>query len=425
MVVALVVAVFFLLIFTSFPISFALLFPSLVYIFIEDFSVRTIVIRLIREYNSFLLLSIPFFILTGKVMNEAQISDRLVALADLIVGRFKGGLAQINIVVSMFFGGCTGTAISDTSAVGSLLIPAMKKEGYPVAFSAAVTAASSTMGPIIPPSIMFIVYGAMAGVSIGDLFLAGAIPGIMIGLGQMVLVSYYAKKNNYPRRERKIELVEGLNIIKDGILPLLLPVMILGGIIIGFVTPTEAAIIAVVYSIFLALVVFRTISIKQLLRIIKDAGVESGQICILIVAASLFGWIMVMERVPTNVANFLLESPLPRVGILLLINLFLLIIGMFIDSFPAIIMITPIFLPIYRMLGLSLLHAGVFSCMNLIIGVITPPVGCCLFAAATISKLSYEKVAKAVLPFLIINVLITLLVTYVPQIVLFLPSLFR
>lgn len=425
MVVGFMMVMFLFLVFIGFPISFGLLLPSIIYIFIEGLPIKTILIRLINEYNSFILLAIPFFILAGKVMNKAKISDKLVSLADLFVGFLKGGLAHVNIVVSMFFGGCTGTAISDTTAVGSILIPAMKKEGYEADFSAAVTAASSTMGPIIPPSIMFIVYGAMAGVSIGDLFLAGAIPGILIGVGQMLLVAYLAHKHNYPRREEKLGIKKSLKIFKDGILPMMLPIIILGGIIFGFATPTEAAVTAAVYAIFLAVFVYKTISFKGLLKVITEAGIDSGRISILIVAASLFGWIMVMEDIPASVATFLLDSGLPNIVILLLINIFLLIVGMFIDSFPAIIMITPVFLPIYRMLGLSLLHAGVFSSMILIIGVITPPVGCCLFAASSIANVPYEKVAVKILPFLAVNVAITLLVTYVPQIVTFLPALLK
>jgi len=424
MVVVFMMFLFMFFVLVGFPISFSLLLPSLVYVSIVNLPMKTILIRLINEYNSFILLAIPFFILAGKVMNKAKISDKLVLLADLFVGFLKGGLAHINIVVSMFFGGCTGTAISDTTAVGSILIPAMKKEGYDADFSAAVTAASSTMGPIIPPSIMFIVYGAMAGVSIGDLFLAGAIPGILIGFGQMALVAILAYKYDFPRREEKIKFKKALVIIKSSILPMFLPVIILGGIISGIMTPTEAAVSAAVYAIFLAVVVYRTLNFKQLINVITEAAIDSGRISILIVAASLFGWIMVMEGIPTQVANYLLQSGLPNIVILLLINIFLLIVGMFIDSFPAIIMITPVFLPIYRMLGLSLLHAGIFSSMTLIIGVITPPVGCCLFAASSIAEVPYERVALRILPFLAVNVAITLLVTYFPQIVLFLPSLF-
>jgi len=424
-IIFIIIICFFVLIFLAVPISFALLFASSIYFYAEGINLKSIITNLVFTYKSFLLLSIPFFILTGKIMDEAKISEKLVDFADLLVGSFKGGLAYVNIIVSMFFGGCTGSAISDTSAIGGILIPTMVKKGYTKSFSAAVTAASSTMGPIIPPSILFILYGATANVSIRDLFLGGLIPGLCVGLGQMIYVASIAKKNNFPKRYKKIGLKEVIHITEDASWALALPVIILGGITFGIVTPTEAAVVSVIYSTFISFFIYRTLSFKDMTYILREAAVEIGQISILIASSALFGWILVVEEVPAGLANFLFNSGLSNIMILLLLNLALFVTGMFLDSFPAILMVTPVFLPIYNMIGLDLIHAGIFSCMNLTMGVITPPVGCCLFAASVISKESYDKVVVAILPFVAINMAVTLLMTYVPQITLFLPNLIK
>jgi tripartite ATP-independent transporter DctM subunit len=331
-------------------------------------------------------------------MSEAGISDRLVKVSDLIVGRVKGNLAYVNIVVSMFFGGITGTAISDTTAIGAILIPTMKKEGYTKRFSAAVTAASSTMGPIIPPSLMFIIYGSIAQVSIRDMFLAGAIPGLMVGLAQMTVVKLHTLKYDLPRRKEKIGKTEAIKIIKGATLAILLPVIILGGILLGIVSPTEAAVVAAFYAGFIAIFIYRTLSCKRLLVVIKDSAVETGSVSIIIAAAALFGWALSNEQVPQRFAESLIDT--------------------------AIMIVTPVFLPLYNMLNIDPLHAGLFMCVNLITGLATPPVGCCLFAASIISEASMERVSRAILPFLAANVIVVLLVTYVPFFTLFIPSLF-
>jgi tripartite ATP-independent transporter DctM subunit len=235
------------------PIPFALIASTIVYYFGVDLPMDIVVIRLLRSFDSFILLAIPFFVLAGKIMSEANISDRMIRVADLIVGRVKGSLAYVNIVVSMFFGGITGTAISDTTAIGSVMIPTMVKEGYSKRFSAAVTAASSTMGPIIPPSLMFIIYGSIAQVSIRDLFLAGAIPGVLVGLSQMLAVKIIGLRTDFPKRTEKIPFIEGVNIVKNGTPALVLPVLILGSIILGIASPTEGCYRDLLYSIYSSL----------------------------------------------------------------------------------------------------------------------------------------------------------------------------
>jgi len=416
---------FFLLMAIRIPIPFALIASTLVYFIGAGLPLDIVIVRLVRSFDSFILLAIPFFILAGKIMSEAQISDRLIRLADLMVGRVKGNLAYVNIVVSMFFGGITGTAISDTTAIGSVMIPSMAKKGYSKSFSAAVTAASSTMGPIIPPSLMFIIYGSIAQVSIRDMFLAGAIPGVMVGLSQMGVVKLYGVKHDLPRREEKIGVKEGIKIIYDAVLAILLPVIILGGILLGVVSPTEAAVIATFYAAFIALFIYRTLSFKRLLVIIKDSAVETGSVSIIIAAAALFGWALSNEQLPMMFADMLMDNVSAKWQILLLINIMLFCLGMFMDSIPAIMIVTPVFLPLYTMLNIDPLHAGLFMSINLITGLATPPVGCCLFAASIISEEPIERISKAILPFIVANIIVVLLVTYIPEITLFIPRLFN
>lgn len=407
------------------PIPFALITSTLVYFIGEDIPYSIMIVRLFRSFDSFVLLAIPFFILAGKIMAESGISDRIIRLADLMVGRVKGNLAYVNIVVSMFFGGITGTAISDTTAIGSVMIPSMTKAGYKKCFSAAVTAASSTMGPIIPPSIMFIIYGSIAQVSIRDMFLAGAIPGIMVGVAQMGVVWLYGRKNDMPKREEKITPKQGIAIIGNAFYAMLLPVIILGGILMGVVSPTEAAVIAVFYAMFIALFVYRSMSWGKLMSVIRDSTVETGSVSIIIAAAAIFGWVLSNEQLPMMFAEFLMENIHSPWLILLLINVLLFFLGMFMDSIPALMIVTPVFLPLFKMLGIDPLHAGIFMCINLITGLATPPVGCCLFAASIISGESIEKISRAIMPFILANIIIVLLITYIPGITLFIPSLFN
>ncbi len=407
------------------PIPFALLISTFVYYIGLDLPMNIIIVRLLRSFDSFILLAIPFFVLAGRIMSDAGISDRLVKLSDLMVGRVKGSLAYVNIVVSMFFGGITGTAISDTTAIGSILIPSMVKKGYSKSFSGAVTAASSTMGPIIPPSLMFIIYGSIAQVSIRDLFLAGAIPGIMVGLAQMAVVKIMSRKHNFPKREEKIEFKAATRIVSDALLAILLPIIILGGILLGIVSPTEAAVVATFYAAFIALLVYRSLTPKKMATVIRESAVETGSVSIIIAAAALFGWALSNEQVPQHFAEFLMTHISSKWQILLLINIMLFMLGMFMDSIPAIMIVTPVFLPLFKMLHVDPLQAGLFMSVNLITGLATPPVGCCLFAASIISGESIEKISRAVLPFLAANVVVVLLVTYIPQITLFVPSLFK
>lgn len=416
---------FFVALFIGIPIVLALLVGAVTYlVFHGNMSFSIIPIRLFRATDSYVFLSVPLFMLAGNLMNATKLTEGLIDFSDLLVGRLKGGLAHVNVVVSMFFGGCTGSAITDTSAIGTMLIPAMVEKGYEKDFSAAVTAASSTMGPIIPPSLAFILYGGVANVSVRDLFIAGIVPGILVGLSQMVVVAYYSHKRNYPKRTKGISLKEGIKIFKEAIWGLLMPVIILGGIMAGIFTPTESAGIAALYALLVGLFVYKDLTPRKLLNIVIKTGIESGAIMIIVAAAALFGWVLAMEQVPMKFAELILTWAKSPWQALLLVNFLLFVLGMFMDSAPAIVLVAPILIPLYNHLGLHPIQAGMITCVNLVTGLATPPVGCCLFAASTIAKESYEKVSLAILPFIAANIAVVLLITYIPQVTLFVPRLF-
>jgi tripartite ATP-independent transporter DctM subunit len=415
---------FFVFIAIGVPIVLALLASSLTYLVLNpNLSLLLVPIKLFRSTDAFVFLSVPLFILAGKLMNMTGTTASLINFSNMLVGRLRGGLAHVNIVVSMFFGGCTGAAISDTSAVGSALIPSMEQNGYPKDFSAAVTAASSTMGPIIPPSLAFILYGAVSNISIGDLFLAGIIPGILVGVFQMFVVAYYAKKLQFPKRENRLSFSEIIAITKEASWALMLPVIIVGGISTGFCTPTEAAAIAVFYSLFVGMAIHRNLTFSDILASMRESAIESGAIMVIVAAAALFGWVLAMEQIPMKLAEFLTQVATSPWQVLILINIGLLVLGMFMDYAPAVILIAPILLPLYAKLGMDPLQAGVMTCVNLITGLATPPVGCCLFAASVISGESYEKICLAILPFIFMNLLVLGLITYLPFITTFIPRI--
>jgi tripartite ATP-independent transporter DctM subunit len=421
-ILSLVVVSFFFFLLLGIPVTFALLAASAGYVLFSGASGLNIIpIKLLRSTDAFVFLSVPLFVLAGRLMNQTGTTERLLNFSDVLVGRLKGGLAHVTIVVSMFFGGCTGTALSDVSAVGTVLIPSMVKKGFPRAFSAAVTAAASTMGPIIPPSIAYILYGAVSNVSIGDLFLAGIIPGILVGVFQMVIVGIYAKKSDWPRRETKITGGEFLASLKAVSWALVLPVLIIGGIVSGFATPTEAAAIAAFYSLVIGLVIYRNLPLRTLLAEFEESAVESGSVMVIVAAAALFGWVLAMEQVPVKVAEWIVGITTSPWQVLVLINIALLVLGMFMDSAPAILLVTPILLPVFDRIGIDPIQAGVMTCVNLITGLATPPVGCCLFAAAVISGESFERVSLATIPFLLSNLLVLVLISYVPWVTLLIP----
>jgi len=375
-----------------------------------------------KAVDSFPLMAIPFFILAGNVMSRGGISRRLVNFASSLVGTVTGGLAHVSIFASMFFAAISGSSPATTAAIGAVMVPEMEKKGYDKEFSAAVVAAAGTVGVIIPPSIPMVLYAVLAGVSVGRLFLTGFGPGILMGVLMMIVAYFISKKNGYAGTE-KATFSQGLIAFKDSFFALLMPFIILGGIYGGIFTPTEAAAVAVLYGILVGLFVYRELKLKEIPEIIFSSAVGSAVIMFLISTANLFGWFLVREMIPQRLAEAVVSLTTNPYIVLLLINLFLLVVGTFINTTAAIILVTPILLPILVKVGIDPLFMGIVMIVNLAVGMITPPVGLCLFVACNLAKISLDRLTVAILPFLVILIVAIFLVTYVPAISMFLPNL--
>jgi C4-dicarboxylate transporter DctM subunit len=375
--------------------------------------------------DTFTLMAIPFFVLAGELMVYSGTAEKLLNFANISVGRFRGGLGYVNVLASMLFGGCSGSAISDVAGLGPLEIEMMEKAGYSKGFSVALTISSAIQGPIIPPSIPLVLVGAVTGISIGGLLLGGAIPGVMVGIAQILVVFLVSRRRNFPRFETRLALTEIVKVTLGAVPFLLMPFIILGGIIGGFCTPTEASAVAVAYG-FVLIVVYRRgrVDIKSLSAVFTRAGVLSAAILMLAGASNVFGWILASERIPDMFARVLLSITDKPWVILLILNIFLLIWGMSMDSLPAILILVPILLPLAGRLGINRIHFGVIVTFNLAIGLITPPYGAALFTGSIVSGLSIEKIVKEMLPFIAASICILLLITYVPDIVTCLPRWF-
>ncbi len=408
------------------PIAFALGLASATYLaIVGKFSWAIMAQRMFSIVDSFPLLAIPFFILAAKLMEESGILDSLLDFADALVGHIRGGLAHINIVASMLFAGITGSPTADTAAIGSILIPAMEKDGYERDFSAAVTVASSTIAPIIPPSIPMVVYALCEGqVSVAALFLAGVIPGILVGLAQIAVAYFISIKRGYrPTRDKFVRPKEFIVIFARSFLALLMPLIILGGIFSGIFTPTEAAAAAVGYSLIIGFFVTRKLKLRALVPHLLDTAVITSVVTFVLAASSLFGWVLTVEMVPQRIAALILDFSRNPLVFLLLVNIFLLVVGCFMNTTAAIAMLTPILSPIATSIGVDPLHFGFIVVFNLVIGQITPPVGSCLFVVMGICDITMERVTKALLPFLAVEIGVLLLITYVPIIALWLPTI--
>ena len=376
--------------------------------------------RLYAGIDSFPLMAIPFFILASELMNRAGLTDGLIKFSKHLVGHLRGGLGQVNILASVFFAGITGAAVADTAAIGGILIPAMEKDGYGAAYSAAVTAASSVIGPIIPPSIIMVIYGSMMGVSIAALFAGGMIPGLLVALALMVYNHFISVKRGYSRADRRPTMKEFVKDIPPSLTALAMPAIILGGILFGVFTPTEAAAVAVVYAFVVALR-RRALSAQDLVPMLGRTCSTVGMILLVMGAASILGWILAAEQVPTIVAEAILGLSSNRIVVLLLINAVLLITGMFMDIGVALIILAPILAPLAYSVGMNPVHFGIMMCVNLNIGLITPPLGACLFIACGVAKLKLEEVVKEIWPFIIAEVVALLLITFIPDLCLAIP----
>lgn len=396
------------------PVAFSLGISALGYFVGSDISLYMFAQRFFAGINSFTLLCIPGFVFAGSLMNQGGITERLISFCNKIVGHITGGLAIANVGASMLFAGISGTALADTVSVGGVLIPSMKKEGYDADFSCAITAASSCVGPIIPPSVPMIMAATMTNLSVSKMFVAGIVPGILLGGGMIIVAYIISKKRNYPKTERRSTLKEILLGAKESFFAILMTVIILVGIIGGIVTPTEASIIAVVYGIIVGFFIYKELTVKRLIESMKSTVVSSAAIMVLVGMANVFAYILTKEQIPQMVADWLLALTTNKIIILLLINILLIFVGMFMETIAAILILFPVLLGVVTAVGVDPIQFGVICVLNLVLGLCTPPVGVCLFAATNIGEVKLTSVIKELTPFLIANFAVLLLVTYCP-----------
>ena len=407
------------------PVFFALLAAPGILLWLNG-QERDMALLYRNVYNgmdSFPLMAIPFFMLAGELMNRGGITARLVEFAQAMMGHLRGGLAHVNVLSSMLFAGLSGSAVADTSAIGSMLIPAMEKQGYSRRFSAAITAASSVIGPIIPPSGIMIIYAYVMGESVAALFLAGIVPGILVGVGLMLMVSWMADKYDFPVATRRYSWPERGRASLKAFFPLLTPVIILGGILGGVFTPTEAAAVAVGYAIFIGLFVMKSLRIGDLPDVLARAATTSAVVLLLVGAAMAFKTVVSLSHAPETLAAFVLSISDNPLILLFLINLLLFMVGMFLDAGPAIIILGPILGPIFVSMGVDPVHFAIIMSVNLTVGLATPPMGLVLFVASSVSGERVENIARAIVPFLLVEVATIFLVTYVPAISMTIPRL--
>ncbi len=405
------------------PIAIAILATLLVFMATGEapYTIRIVATEMFRSLNSFPLLAIPLFVLAGEVMNESGITGRIIAFANVLVGRMHAGLALVNIWASVIFAGLSGSAVADTSALGRVFIPEMEKHGYDRSFAAALTAASSVIGPIIPPSIPVIIYALIVtGVSVPALFLAGVIPGLMLA----VFLSAYVMatvKIDKDIQQANLSTVPAGRALYEGVLPLLMPVFVVGSILLGVVTPTEAAAFAVAYALFLGLFIYRKISLSALPRIFSGAMKDSAVILIIIAAVGAANWLLTYNRVPNTMTDWVLSNVDSKTAFLLAVILLFLFVGLFLEGIAAMLVLVPILHPIAVSFGVDPVHFGILVIFNLMIGLITPPLGLCLFVAEGVAKVGIASITRAIIPFFLVEVAVLLILTFVPQTVIWLP----
>ncbi|MGQ9366619.1 TRAP transporter large permease [Azospirillum sp. ST 5-10] len=404
------------------PVAAALAGGSLLFIVVSGDLPELIALhRMVEGVNSFPLLAVPFFIMAGNLMNSAGITQRIFAFATSIVGWLRGGLGHVNIASSVIFAGMSGAAVADAGGLGTIEIKAMRDAGYDDDFTIGVTASSSTIGPIIPPSLPLVIYGVIASASIGQLFVAGLVPGLLMAGALMAMVALYARRRNYPRDARLSLALVGTT-FRGAFLSLMTPALIVGGILLGVFTPTEAAIAAVAYALFLGLVVYRTLTLRALCRVTMDTIETTAIVMFITGAASVFAWLLTTNRVTEQFAGLVLSVTDNPVVVLLLINLILLVVGCFLETIAAITILVPVLLPIATAVGVDPVHFGIVMVLNLMIGLLTPPVGMVLYILSRISNVPFDRCVAATLPFMVPLVVVLLLITFVPQLTLWLPG---
>jgi len=416
--------VFIVLLFFGIPIAFSLGISSMTYLLMKDISLTIIPQRFFTGMDSFVLLCIPGFILAGNLMNAGNITNNIIKFSNAVFGHIRGGLGLANVGGSMIFGGISGTAIADTTSIGAVMIPGMEKSGYDKPFAAAVTAASSTVGPIIPPSVPMIIVGSLTSISVGKMFLAGALPGLLLGLGMLITTYILSVKRQYPKGA-KFSFDRLIHEGQGAFWAILLVFLILYGIIGGVFTPTEASIVASLYALAVGIFVYKSLSWKKVPAILLDTAIATAALLTLVGMANVFAWILTSEKIPQMLADGILSITNNKILVILFINVILLFVGSFMETIAALIILFPPLLKVAEGVGMDPIHFGVMAVLNLMIGLTTPPVGVCLFVASEIAETPLKRVIKALWPFLLCNIIVLLMVSYIPQLSLWLPGLFE
>lgn len=423
--IVLFVGFFLLLIFLGVPVVYTLGGTGVVMMIWQGiFNPVAIAHNMYQGLDSFPFLAVPFFMLAGSVMEEAKITKRLMDFAYSIVGRFRGGLAHVAILLAMIFAAMCGSAVATAAAVGALLLPTMEERGYRKGFSAALIASGGSIGPIIPPSIPMIIYAVLAGVSVERMFLGGVVPGVLFGLMLMIHASRVAKKENIPKETAKFDFKSFLISLRSALLPLMMPVIILGGIFSGLFTATEASVVSAVYAMLIGFFVFRTLKLKSMPRVFLSAAKNTASVMIILSACAVLNWVLTSQQIPQQIAEALMATSQNPMVIMSLLMLLVLVLGCFMDAVAIILLISPVALMVLRQLNIDPVYFGVMLTVNVCIGALTPPVGNCLFVASKIGKVSLVETCKAVVPMVLLAVLLLFACIIFPDIVMFLPNTF-
>ncbi len=405
----------------SVPITFSVLIVSITYLLVNG-GLAMAAQRMVAGVNSFTLLAVPFFIFSGNLMNATGITTRIFRFAKAMVGHIPGGLGHVNILASLLFSGMSGSAHADAGGLGKIEIQAMREEGYDDGFAGALTSASSIVGPLMPPSIPMVIYGAVASVSVGRLFIGGIVPAVLASLSLMVLVFFIARKRNYPVYP-KTNLKEKGTAFILAFPALVTPVIIIGGIFSGVFTPTEAAAVTSFYALILGVFVYRSFTLKKLFEVLKDTLNSTAEIGFIIAAISLMGFVLAREQIPQQIAQFFITYTSHPIIFLLAVNIMLLLLGTVVETLATLLLVVPILVPVAAALGISPVHFGVVVVMNMMIGILTPPMGVSLFVVAKVGNIPFGVLARAIIPFLVPLFIVLMLLIFFPQLVMFLPSL--
>ena len=406
------------------PIAIGMIISSTLYLALKGLDPSVVVeIFTSKMYNNFILLAVPLFIFAANIMNSSKVTDKIFDFSKVLVGRWKGGLGHVNVIASLIFSGMTGSAVADASGLGIMEIEAMRKEGYDDGFSAAITASSAVIGPIFPPSIPLVIYGVIAGASIGNLFLAGMVPGIILALSLCIYVCYIANKRNYPSG-RRYTGTEFFKMTLSAVPALLTPIILLMGIYTGIMTATEAGAVAALYALIISLLAYRSMTLKDFIQVLKNSVKSTGQIGIMLGAAYVFSYVIAIEKLPALAGELILSFAATKVSFLIFVNIVLFILGMLLDSAVLQLVLLPILCPIAQSFGIDMVHFGVVFTLNTMIGMCTPPFGMLLFIVTGVSGEKMNTIIKEVMPMVVVMILVLVLVTFVPDVIMWLPRLF-